>query len=264
MKAYLSYSSKSYKKGIDQNTINLHKICFYHLRRHFKEVNFITDSYSKNFFSDIPWTNICTELDSLPEEYRLVWSLSKIKAYEIIAKKGEPFIHVDSDVFLWQPLKKVLLESGVFVQCPENIIDHGYEIKKFIKNCPDKSIFHHIQYPMESYNMGIFGGTDLNFILEYSQRAQDFIFSKKNQSFWLEFNEYENSWSKAVLAEQYFLKGFSVYKDKKIECLFPKWPSEEEAASIGYTHLMLAKSLFNIQTKLGSLAEEYSKSFTSL
>lgn len=255
MKAYLSYTSNGYQKKPNQTIIDLHKVCFFHLKKHFSEIYFITDSESKSFFQNIPWTNISTELDSMPLDYPEVWSLSKILVYEMIAKKGDPFIHVDNDVILWKNLPERILKSDVFVQSPEVVEKHKYEINKFIKNCPDKSIFKFINYPDISYNMGVFGGNDLKFILDYSTAAKNFVLSEENAFFWKNFDGYKEYWCKAVLAEQYFLSGFSLYKNKKIDSIFPEWPSEEMCVNTGYTHLMQVKSHPDMQTKIKLTAE---------
>ncbi|NBV98033.1 MAG: hypothetical protein EBR67_00805 [Proteobacteria bacterium] len=255
MKAYLSYSYNGYNRTPDEAVVNLHKLCFFYLKKQFKEVYLITDDLSKDFFKDIPWTDIYVELNNISEAYYNVWSLSKINAYKIIAQKGDPFIHVDSDVVLWKPLPDRILHSEVFVQSPEDIKNHGYEIENFIQHCPYKSFFEFIKYPTIGYNMGIFGGNNLSFILDYATNAYNFVLKDENKDFWLNFNGYKNSWAKAVLAEQYFLSAFSVYKNQLIEPLFEQWPSEEMAISAGYSHLMLAKNDLNIKIRIEDLVK---------
>ena len=242
MKVYLSYSNRGYKGAPSQNTINLHKLCLYHLKKHYKEIYFLTDSSSKPFFKDLPWTGISTDLDCVPKDYPDVWSLSKIMAYDIISKKGDPFLHLDDDVILWKPLPEEIVNSDVFVQCPEIIENHKYEINKFIENCPYKSIFISTGFLRTSYNLGIFGGKDLDFISEYAKTSLDFIFNENNNYFWKEYKGYKEYWCKAVLAEQYFFTAFSIYKNKKISCLFSNWPSEQQCADKGYSHLMQVKN----------------------
>lgn len=46
LKPYISYWSGGYKKKPNDSVINLHKLCVFYLKKHFKEVHFITDSES--------------------------------------------------------------------------------------------------------------------------------------------------------------------------------------------------------------------------
>jgi hypothetical protein len=250
MKAYLSYSSRGYLNKPTDSTINLHKLCFFNLKKHFDDVHFITDSYSKHFFEDIPWTSISIGLDAVPKDYDNVWSLSKLYAYKEIAKKGDPFIHIDNDVILWKALEQKFLNSEVFVQCPEIIKNHEYETEKFLTNCPYKSIFNCFRQTKRSYNMGIFGGKNLDFIQKYAEQAIEFVLNKENEYFWKNYNGYKTSWGRAVLAEQHFLYVFGIINKQKIKCLFSRWPDENIAQKTGYSHLMLAKHFPDIQFKI--------------
>jgi hypothetical protein len=259
MEAYLSYSCKGYRKEPTEFIINLHKLCFFHLKKSFKNIHFITDSSSKKFFNGIPWTSVSTGLDIVPDDYPEVWSLSKLYAYKEICEKGKPFIHVDNDVILWKPLPKRITNSEVFVQCPEDTHKHKYELEKYKKYCSNKSIFKNLPLTNIGYNMGIFGGTNLKFINQYADQVLKIILDKSNENFWKEYNGYKNIWCKAVLAEQYFLYLFSIVKKQKITCLFSKWPEEQEAIEIGYTHLMMAKNSNGIEFKVEHLLENFNQ-----
>lgn len=256
MKAYLSYSCKGYQKAPSEFIVNLHKLCFFHLKKHFNDINFITDSFSKNFFKDIPWTSVSTILDDIPDNYLDLWNLSKIYALKYIAEKNEPFIHLDGDVILWKPLPEDIINAEVFAQCPEDTNKHKYELDKFQKFCPNKSIFKKLKFNPIAYNMGIFGGSNLDFINGYAKEILKIVMHKDNQFFWREYDGYSYHWCKPVLVEQYFLYLYSQFRDQKITCLFPEWPSEEEAQNMGYSHLMLTKTSEDLQIKISHLVKD--------
>jgi hypothetical protein len=249
MKAYLSFSRLGYQGMPDQDLINLHKIAAFYAKKHFKEVHFVTDTKSLVFFKDIPWSSVSTILDDVPDTHLDVWSLSKLYAFRYIASKKDPFIHIDYDVILWKQLPKRIIDAEVFVQCPEDIIDHVYEIDKFIAYCPNKSLLKD-NFPEFSYNMGIFGGNNAYFISKYSEAAINFVLDKNNSLFWQKYQKYSKKWCKAVLAEQYFLAGAARYYNQNITNLFPSWPTEEMASQVGYTHLMGSKGRPDIKERI--------------
>ena len=75
---YMSYWSGGYQNIPSELIINLHKLSSYFLRNFFGEVHFITDSKSIEYFKNIPWSSISTELDEINPEYGKVWSISKL------------------------------------------------------------------------------------------------------------------------------------------------------------------------------------------
>lgn len=260
IKVYLSYSCRGYKGIPSQFIINLHKISAYYLKKNFKNVNLITDSISKKYFEDIPWDSITTELDIVPEDYPSVWSLSKLYAYKIITNKNEPFIHVDNDVILWKGLDENFLKSEVFAQSPENAEAYKYEPEKLYNNCPNLYVLENKNL-QTAYNVGIFGGTNISFIKEYSEQSIKFVEDLINRKFWQEYNGYTFHWAKAVTAEQWFLGALAEHNNVKINALFPNhgWPTPEEAKAKYYTHMMSKKESQIEQEKINSLANRIVK-----
>ena len=260
IKVYLSYSCRGYKGIPSQFIINLHKISAYYLKKNFKNVNLITDSISKKYFENIPWDSITTELDIVPEDYPSVWSLSKLYAYKIITNKNEPFIHVDNDVILWKGLDDDFLKSEVFAQSPEDAATWLYEPEKLYNNCPNLYVLENRNF-LSAYNVGIFGGTNIDFIKEYSEQSIKFVEDPNNKKFWQEYKGYANHWSKATTAEQWFLGALAEYNNIKVNTLFPKvaFPSPEEAKAKYYTHMMDKKRCHIEQEKINSLANRIVK-----
>ena len=242
MKPYMSYWCGGYRKIPDQFTINMHKICAYFLKQNFGEVHFITDDTSLPYFKDINFSSVAIEFNDLPKEYGETWSINKLLAYKLIAKKGDPFVHVDYDIILWEGLDDRIKKADVFAQCIEEESYNCYEIEKFKTNCPNLDIIGKVD-AKDGINTGIIGGNDLDFLYNYSDSALELILDPKNKNFWLNYGGFGSHWHKAVIAEQYYLAVFSKYYNKKVEMLFPSgWPNNEEAQKKKYTHFMGAKN----------------------
>lgn len=250
MKAYMSFSRLGYQGIPSQDLINLHKISAFYAKKHFGEIHLITDSYSKKFFKDISWTSVSIELETVPVDYPEVWSLSKLYAYKEICRRGDPFIHVDGDVILWKPLPDHVINAEVFVQCPENLIFHSYLIDLFIKECTELHLLKNL--PDHSFNLGIFGGSNLTFMKNYTEQAIRFILDPENEYFWKHYKSKTNFW-KAILAEQLFFAGAAKHYDQKITTLFDLWPSEKMCSEKGYSHLMVAKKHPEVIEKINTL-----------
>ena len=250
MKPYMSYWSGGYRKIPDQFTINMHKVCAHFLNQNFGEVHFITDDTSLPYFKDIKFSSVGIEFNDLPKEYGETWSINKLLAYKKIAKKGDPFVHVDYDVILWKGLEDRLKKADVFAQCIEENSYHWYEIERFKANCPNLHIIGKVDAE-HGINVGVIGGNDLEFLYNYSNSALELILDPKNKDFWLNYRGFYNSWHKAVIAEQYYLAVCSKYYNKKVEMLFPHgWPNNEQAEEKGYTHCMSAKNDEKFRNKI--------------
>ncbi|MBB6371520.1 DUF6734 family protein [Chryseobacterium shigense] len=127
----------------------------------------------------LPYKKVHVVMDELNTFHRDFWALPKIKAYML---QNEPFLHVDGDVFIWEPFPDNLMSEGLISQNLE--ITTEYYSKMW------DEIFPHLKFipaEMEKYiskvnnyacNMGIFGGNDINFINRYSQKS--FEFAAKN------------------------------------------------------------------------------------
>jgi len=251
MKPYMSYWSGGYRKIPNQYIINMHKISAFFLKKNFNEVHFITDSESLPYFKDIKFSSISTDFDLLSKEYGEVWSLNKLYAYKLISQKGDPFFHIDYDVILWGGLREKFKKAAIFAQCEERRFHESYEIEKFLKNCPNLYLAGEIQKPKYAINVGILGGSDLEFFYNYADSALKLVLDPINKDFWVNYKGFSTNWSKAVIPEQYYLAVCEEYYNKKIETLFSKqWPEEDEILEKKYTHLMGAKDQKEVEEKI--------------
>jgi hypothetical protein len=252
---YMSYWSSGYKGEPNDLVINLHKLSSYFLLKNFGEVHFITDTKGLKVFQNLPWTSVSTDLDKVDVTYRDTWSISKLFAYKLISEKGKPFIHVDYDVLLPNGIDRKLLKSKLFAQSTENSVYFFYEIDNLKKYCPN---LHEIKnYEVkDGYNVGIIGGSDVEFFSDYANSALSFITDEQNRNFWLNYTGH-NSWVKSVIAEQYYLAVMAKKHKKKFNFVFPNgWPTEEEAKEKSYIHLMGAKNNYDVDLKIEKLVKK--------
>lgn len=253
---YMSYWTNGYAANPSPFIINLHKLSSYFLLKNFGEVHFITDTKGAEIFKDIKWTSVSEGLNEVDSKYSQTWSISKLYAYGQIAEKKQPFIHVDYDVFLYEGIGNIS-NSAIFAQSPENAVNYFYEIEKLERHCPNLHIINNSK-PEYAVNVGVIGGHDTDFIRKYSKSAIQFVEDPSNQDFWTHYHGFKhNQWTKAVIAEQYYLSAIAEFYDKKIDFVFPNgWPSNEEAMAKKYTHLMGAKNQYGISEKIENLVQK--------
>ena len=105
-----------------------------------------------------------------------MWALAKIKAYQSIK---EPFIHVDGDVFIWTKIDESLRDHELIVRNEETTTDYygkmWRDIRHAISYMPEEMKRYDLHIDNKAYNMGIFGGTDIDFIQRYTYKAFDFV-----------------------------------------------------------------------------------------
>jgi hypothetical protein len=85
-------------------------------RRHYPETTLVTDSAGKALLVDalgLSFASVSTELDRLRDADPNLWALGKLVAYSI---QDEPFVHLDTDVFLWRALPTRLTSAPVLAQ----------------------------------------------------------------------------------------------------------------------------------------------------
>jgi len=243
--------------------INMMTTSWFYASEHYENVYLVTDSKSKPLFSNIPFTKIYTELDSLsdvnPKYYRY-WSLGKIKTMEFAAGFDRPFVQIDYDVFLRKPLPEWLTSADLFCQSPEPVHIFPYNLDVFYSN------FKHFGYSdtrsENAYNCGIFGVNNLEFIKRFSKSAFEFVMHDENDwVFNLEHdldnyngsNLYLSSYSSklagfqcAIWIEQYYLACAAKREGINVKLLFDGWERNEEfsrtAEKYGYIHLMEGKN----------------------
>ena len=226
-------------------------------RQHYPESVLYTDSDGAALLVDdlgLNFTHVSTELDQLSYADPQWWTLGKLSAYRAQSK---PFVHIDTDVFLWKPIESHIASSGVFTQNPEGFPFNGgswyrprlYDerIKQQNGWAPQEWHWYVSRCGDQALCCGVLGGQRADFISYYADTAIKFLTHPKNQSIWAGM---EHKVGDNILFEQYFLSACIAYHKEHSTsafnglsdaCLFQ---STEEtyhtnrAREIGYTHLI--------------------------
>ena len=256
MNIFMSFWSGG-SKSSNQN-IDMWKLSLALAKKHYEKVFLISDDFGCDLLKELPFDGFLNKLNIVPNHLSKIWSLGKIYAYLFACEFKKPFLHLDSDVFLWEPLPKKLLYSSAFCQSLDKEIldkDHiGYfDFYKCIKNGYElPEVWNELIIKQNinfiPYNMGIFGGFDLDFIRNYCNFAIKIAENKKYEKLW----NYEeiNSLPLSCMIEQGNLVIFSHINNKKIEVLYEDFIDKQNRTYKKYTHLMLLKNNWKIKNSI--------------
>jgi hypothetical protein len=147
------------------------------LRKFYDEVELFTTKAGKEVLINqlnLPYTKVHVVHDDthIPPS---AWALSKIITYSL---QNEPFLHIDGDVYIWKPFDETLLQSPLIAQNQEYDFAFYHEYisnAKFQAKHLPEVLQKNVLRPFITYNAGIFGGNDIEFIKKYAHIAIDFI-----------------------------------------------------------------------------------------
>lgn len=148
--------------------------------RFYDEVELVTDDFGRQWLTDeleLPYTRVSTPLNSLHNAPASLWALGKIHAYSF---QEEPFLHADSDVYIWKPLPAEILQSPLFAQNQEIDFPRYAEVCQTILtafNQPPaalKEIFERTGSTM-AFNAGIIGGNHPGFFKKFAAEVIRFL-----------------------------------------------------------------------------------------
>lgn len=226
-------------------------------RKHYPDTLLVTDSEGKRLLIDqlgLPFAEVSTELNRLSRVHPDWWSMGKLVAYSM---QTAPFVHIDTDVFLWKPLPQDVSQAPVFAQCRDEFghFDGFYRPRDVesafaAQNLPLPTEWEYVRSKgtrLIAENCGILGGTDVAFLRYYAQTAMELILKRR----------YARAWSRIadkkpynVVLEQFLLSAClefhrhhpdSPYRGVTIKHLFRSWQEAYDAnhaARLGYTHLL--------------------------
>lgn len=248
MKFYMSYwhtdiNSKYLggKKKFLEEAKSFYKISAYLIKKHYGNVNLITDFKGMNELKDIvQWDSIDLSLETLPKEYSKVWSLGKIKAIKNLSIKKEPFYHIDHDVFIIKKISERVLNNDIVLQSFDSLPLKGPLSIFFNQECKNKYLAKGA-VPQRHYNCGVIGGINFNILGEFADSAINMILDNANKNFWLDDNEskfFLEYFSKALIAEQYHISAYLQNKNITPTLLINTnyYPKLTDLKS-GYVHL---------------------------
>ena len=149
------------------------------LRKFYDDVELYTDDFGIHLFRDelqLPYTryhNVLNDLD-IDDSF---WAFGKIFTYSL---QEEPFLHVDNDIFIWEKFPKRLELADVAGQnvewvTPSATDDYTTALNYLRKNVPVCPRIILDSECRQAVNMGVFGGSDIEFIQRYALLAMKSI-----------------------------------------------------------------------------------------
>jgi hypothetical protein len=222
----------------------------YLAKKQYSDLALVTDTHGAEILVNkmgLPFSDVSLSLDKLKENTKAFWGLGKIVAY---AEQERPFIHLDSDIYLWKQLPAYVGQAGLTAQSPDILFEwyRQKEIMAFLQHkrgyIPEPFSWYFNKDKQMAYCCGIVGGNNLDFIQFYAKNILDILY--KNYNLFLEVPESDKFfWWIAI--EQYLLAACAEYYQDRLgnsldcKCLFtnPGDPYQWELASeLGFTHLI--------------------------
>lgn len=215
-----------------------------------------TDDYGAKLLVDglqLEFDVVDTALNRLDGHDPKWWALGKIYTYRA---QNDPFIHIDSDVFLWKALP-FSSEYALFAQNPEYFevgasFYRPEHIEALVENhggwLPEEwRWFRSSGLRQRAECCGVFGGGNTEFIRYYAEQAIRTIEHSANAGFWTALSE---DVERNILMEQYLLSAcieyynhsnVSMEKPLDIRYVFRSMDDAfdpKQAEDAGYTHLI--------------------------
>jgi hypothetical protein len=226
-------------------------------KRHYADTALYTDEEGARLLVDglgLEFAHVSTELTALECAHPEWWVMGKLWTYRA---QRQPFVHIDSDVFLWQRLPVCLERSGVFAQNPETFafgdeawyrpVRYDEAIRRLGGWAPCEWRAGVAQRLNNAVCCGIVGGQAVDFLAYYADLAIRMIRCGENQGIWAHVG---SPISDNILIEQYLLaacveyhrgRARSPFRNIDLEYLFQSAEEafdEAAAARVGYTHLI--------------------------
>lgn len=226
-------------------------------RRHYPDTVLYTDADGARLLVDalaLPFGRVSTLLDRIAGRDPGWWHLGKLCAYR---EQRKPFLHIDGDAFLWQPLPEEVAAGDVIAQNPEEFDFDGaswYQpmtVETAVSAAggwlPEEWAWYTARRVGTALCCGILGGHRVDFLRHYARTAIKVMEHPRNRAAWPEVDERIEI---AVLFEQYLLAAALAYHAERPDspyhgiearCLFPTAEASrdpEAARRVGYTHLI--------------------------
>lgn len=228
-------------------------------RRHFQRLMLVTDDRGARLLAErlqLPFDTVAVLLNELDDVDPHWWALGKLYAYRA---QTEPFVHVDGDVFLWQPLPATLLSAPVLAQHPEHfcLIDqwsyyHVRELEDLFLSTggslPAEWRWYSASSELQTAcNCGIVGGQHVDFLRHYAELGIQMARRPENVPAW---KRWPHGPLVNILVEQYLLHASVQYHRQhraspfagvEVRYLFPTWAAALDPATTsraGYTHVI--------------------------
>lgn len=242
-------------------------------REHFSTLALYTDTTGWELLEplNLPFDEVHLDYDNFDMPITW-WASAKMNT---LSRQKEPFVHLDTDVFLWKPLPERLKKFDVFAQSYEGATPNEsahYRIELVRQHFVNwdlplpEEFLSYLFKPghQHALNTGIVGGSNLDFINYYVKSALYLMSSDVYQDFWIYLRREHNytDGQFMILLEQYFLNAIcefyeskNTFKGNNIQYgTLLKNDSlknmDSAAEAIGYTHMISGKRDYRIVGKM--------------
>lgn len=191
------------------------------LRANADELVLYTDSEGARILVDtlhLPYTDVVVCYDELncPPVH---WAIPKMLTY---AKQERPFVHVDADLYLPSGLTEKNWNAPLLTQNQESGTPYYKKMMNFVLNQkPAFPAYLHEELAKESigsYNAGVMGGTDIDFIQKYCEEA----FKVIHDNGWMQRDCRTANVNQNLLFEQLLFYALVEKEGKKVSTLTDK------------------------------------------
>lgn len=149
-------------------------------KQFYKDVELYTDANGKELLVDklkIPYSKVNLTLDKINSYNPKLWALGKVVTY---AEQNEPFLHADSDVFIWQEFPNKLVSAPLFAQnIEQNFPAYQEALNDILINfdwIPTELINSlYKNQSIHAFNAGIIGGQNHEFFKILKDKTLSFI-----------------------------------------------------------------------------------------
>jgi hypothetical protein len=267
MRAVWSFWSKPYlaEKNFSWRTELHHRLSWIlsveSARPHFASTALVTDDAGADLLVNtlgLHFNHVSTSLNDLANDDPDWWTLGKVTAY---SQQEEPFLHIDSDAYLFRPLPDHAMRAAIVAQHPEGTayalpwydVDRAEMAIRLHgnRNIPEAWSWYRTFSPVQDAACcGIAGGHDTNFFRRYGETVLGVLRAPENRH---AFDEWPDKRVLNPMFEQYLLAACAAHDHVPITYLFQ---SHEHAANgagtqMGFAHLMAgAKSDADLTRRL--------------
>jgi len=196
------------------------------LVKYYNQVELYTDEFGYDILIrklKLPYTKVHVMLDELNDLPGGAWAMAKIKVYSM---QNEPFLHVDGDVFIFEPFPAKLTGSPLIAQNLEFTTDYYLNmwenIHPHLTYLPRQMEDFHHKRSNTAYNMGIAGGNDIDFFKKYTRLSTDFV--HKNKSAWSEIDLFNFN----IFFEQVLFCEYAKEEKKEVSVLITESVDDNE------------------------------------
>jgi hypothetical protein len=227
-------------------------------RRHYSDTMLVTDSEGARLLIEgigLNVEHVSTALDALADQDPALWMLGKLHAYRA---QETPFVHIDTDVFLWRRLPDHVERAAVFAQNPEPFAIGASHYKPEVLTQlmtieadgwvpPEWEWCLSHGDPQRGECCGIAGGNRVDFLRYYADSAIRVIDDPRNRAAWTtirdkgEFNTLIEQYHLAACVDYHRHHPASPYRGVEIRYLFDSFGdafNPNIAAKLGFTHLL--------------------------